>query len=61
MRPDSVNFETPDEIIVMIIFSGSPWLQEQLTSFCKEYIDIFSTSVKSLPAQVEPMVIEIDR
>ena len=34
MRPDSVNFETPDEIIVMIIFSDSPWLQEQLTSFC---------------------------
>ena len=28
---------------------------------CREYIDIFSTSVRSLPAQVDPMVIEIDR
>ena len=61
MRPDSVNPETPDEIIAMIKFSGSPWLQERLRSLCREYIDIFSTSVRSLPAQVEPMVIEIDR
>jgi len=25
MRPDSANPETPDEIIAMIKFSGSPW------------------------------------
>jgi hypothetical protein len=61
MRPDRVNPETLDEIIDMIEFSGSPWLQEQLRSLCREFIDIFSTSVRSLPAQVEPMVIEIDR
>ncbi len=61
MRPDSSNLETPDEIIAMITFEGSPWLQEQLRSLCREYIDIFSTSVRSLPAQVDPMVIEIDR
>ena len=30
----------------------SPELQEQLRSLCREYIDIFSTSVRSLPAQV---------
>ena len=42
----------------MITFEGSPELQEQLRSLCREYIDIFSTSVRSLP---DPMVIEIDR
>ena len=29
------------------------------TSRCRELIDIFSTSVRFLPAQVDPMVIEI--
>ena len=48
MRPESANLETPDEIIAM-------------RSLCREYIDIFSTSARSLPAQVDPMVIEIDR
>ncbi len=61
MRPDKVNPEVPDEIIAMIKVSGSPWLQEQLRSLCRELIDIFSTSVRSLPAQVVPMVIDIDR
>ena len=61
MRPDRVNPETPVEIIAMIKVSGSPWLQEQLRSRCRELINIFSTSVRSLPAQVDPMVIEIDR
>jgi hypothetical protein len=61
MRPDSVNPETSDEIIAMIEFSGSPWLQEQLRSLCREYINIFSKTVQYLPAQVEPIVIEIDR
>jgi hypothetical protein len=32
MHPDSANPETLDEIIAMIKFSGSPWLQEQLRS-----------------------------
>ena len=53
MRPDRVNPETPVEIIAMIKVSGSPWLQEQLRSHCRELINIFSTSVWSLPAQVE--------
>jgi hypothetical protein len=61
MRPESANPETPDEIIAMITFADSPELQEQLRSLCREYIDIFSTSVRSLPAQVDLMVIEIDR
>jgi len=61
MRSESANPETPDEIIAMITFAGSPELQEQLRSLCREYFDIFSTSVRSVPAQVDPMVIEIDR
>ena len=61
MRPESANPKTPDEIIAMITFAGSPQLQEQPRSLCREYIDIFSTSVLSLPAQVNPMVIEINR
>ena len=40
MRPESANPETPDKIIAMIIFAGSPELQEQLTSLCRDYIDI---------------------
>ena len=43
MRPDRVNPETPDAIIAMIKISGSPWLQEQLRSRCRELINIFST------------------
>jgi len=61
MHPESANPVTPDEIIAMITFAGLPELQEQLRSLCREYIDIFSTSVRSLPAQVDPMDIEIDR
>ena len=61
MRPDRVNPETPVEIIAMIKVSGSPWLHEQLRSRCRELINIFFTSVRSLPAQVDPMVIEIDQ
>jgi hypothetical protein len=48
MRPDRVNPVTH-------------WLQEQLMSLCRELINIFSSSVRFLPAQVDPMVIEIDR
>jgi hypothetical protein len=42
-----------DEIIAMITFASSSELQEQLRSLCREYIDIFSTSARSLPAQIE--------
>ena len=55
-RPEIANPESPDEIIAMIIFEGLPELQEQLRSLCRAYIDI---SVRSLSAQVEPMVIKI--
>ena len=58
---ESANPESPNKLLAMIQFEGLPELQEQLRSLCREYTNIFSTLVQSLPAQVGPMVIEIDR
>ena len=57
MRPESANPETPDEIIAMTTFEGSPELQVHQ----RIHRYLFSTSVRSLPALVELMVIDIDR
>ena len=61
IRPDAVNPETPDELLALIQFEGSPDFQEKLRSLCREFIDVFSTSVRSRPANVEPMEIVVDR
>ena len=53
MRLESANPESQDEIIAIIKFEGLPELQEQLRSLCREYIDIFSTSVRSLSAHLD--------
>ena len=45
----------------MIQFEGSPALQDALRALCREFIDIFDTAVRSTPAKVDAMVIEIDR
>ena len=45
----------------MIQFESSPWLQEQLRVLCREFISIFSTSVRKDPARVEPITIDVDR
>jgi hypothetical protein len=45
----------------MIHFEGSPALQDALRALCQEFIDIFDTAVRPLPAKVDAMVIEIDR
>ena len=45
----------------MIQFEGTPALQDALRALCREFIDIFSTAVRPLPARVQSMVIEIDR
>ena len=60
-RAEQVNLESPDELLAMIQFEGSPWLQEQLKVLCREFISIFSTSVRKDPARVEPMTIDVDR
>ena len=45
----------------MIQFAGTPAIQEAQRALCREFIDIFSTAVRKLPAKVQSMVIEIDR
>jgi hypothetical protein len=61
IRPDSVKLDSPDELLDMIRFEGSPEFQEKLRALCREYIDVFSTSVRQRPANVDPMEITVDR
>ena len=49
MRPKSANPETPDEIIAMITFAGSPELQEQLVDPMVIEIDRSKWEVTSSP------------
>ena len=60
-RPDSANPKSPDELLAMIQFEGTSALQSALGALCREFIDIFDTAVRPLPAKVDAMVIEIDR
>ena len=60
-RPHRAEPESPDELLAMIQFEGTPALQDALRALCREFIDIFSTAVRPLPAKVQSMVIEIDR
>ena len=60
-RAEQENIESPDELLAMIQFESSPWLQEQLRVPCREFISNFSTSVRKDPARVEPMTIDVDR
>lgn len=39
---------------------GPPSLKKALISLCQEYIDIFDTSVRSEPALIPPMELEVD-
>ena len=47
---DDVKLETPDELLAMIQFDGSPEFREKLRELCREFIDVFSTSVRRRPA-----------
>ena len=60
-RPDSASPKSQDELLAMIHFEGSPALQDALRALCREFIDIFDTAVRPLPAKVDAMVIEIGR
>ena len=60
-RPESADPKSPDELLAMIQFEGTPALQDALRALCREFIDIFDTAVRSNPAKVDAMVIEIDR
>ena len=61
IRLDVVQPKTPDKLLALIQFEGSPVFQEKLRSLCSEFIDVFSTSVRSRHANVEPMEIVVDR
>ena len=60
-RPHRAEPESPDELLAMIQFEDTPALQQALRALCREFIDIFSTAVRPLPAKVMSMVIDIDR
>jgi hypothetical protein len=36
--------ESPDELLAMFQFEGTPALQQARRALCKEFIDIFSTT-----------------
>ena len=47
-RPDSADPKSPDELLAMIQFEGTPALQDVLRALCREFIEIFDTAVRSL-------------
>jgi hypothetical protein len=51
---------TPDELLDLIHIEGSEELQTKLKSLCREYRDIFSTTVRGKPANLPEMKIEVD-
>ena len=53
VRPDCGSLDTPDELLAMIQFESSPEFQEKLRALCREFIDVFSTSVRQRPANVD--------
>ena len=57
---NKVNIQTPDELLDLIHIEGSEELQAKLKALCKEYRDIFSTTVRGRPANLPEMKIEVD-
>jgi hypothetical protein len=53
--------ETPEQLMSMITFEGSPQLQTRLKALVLEFIDVFATKVRRAPAAVEPMKIVFDK
>ena len=49
-----------DELLDLVTIEGPPILQAKLKALCREYRDIFSTTVRSQPSKVPPMNFEID-
>ena len=59
--PHRAEPESPDELLAMIQFEGTPALQQALRALCRKFIDLFSTAVRPLPAKEMSIVIDIDR
>ena len=51
-RPDCANPKSPDKLLAIIQFEGTPALQSALRVHCREFIDNFDTAVRPLPAKV---------
>jgi hypothetical protein len=49
-----------DETLMQINITGSANLQRSIRLLCKEYIDIFSPSVRKEPARVSPLSMTVD-
>lgn len=49
-----------DELLDLITIEGSPALQTRLKALCREFRDIFSTTVRADPAKVPEMSFKID-
>ena len=56
-RPHRAKPESPDELLATIQFEETPALQQTLRALCREFIGIFSTALRPLPAKV--MSIEV--
>ena len=46
IRPDSVNLDSPDELLGMTRFEGSPEYKKKQRALCREYIDVRQTSIR---------------
>jgi len=46
-KSDGFKLDSPDESLDINRFEGSPEFQKKLRALCSEYIDDFSTSVRS--------------
>jgi len=60
-HPHSASPKSPDELLAMYHFMGTPALRDALKAFYRELIDVFDTAVRSLPAKVNAIAIEIDQ
>lgn len=60
INTDPIDISSDLDIIAMLELHGSSTLQKNLRDLCKRYIDIFSVSVRSNPAQIPPMELNVD-
>jgi hypothetical protein len=51
---------TANDLLDLVTFEGSESLQRQLRVLVRKYEDIFSMDLRPTPANIEPMVLEVD-
>jgi hypothetical protein len=50
-----------DEMLLLVSISGSTNLQQRLRSLCREFSDIFSSTVRERPAVVPPLSMSVNK